>query len=195
MNKGIEKSSGEYLLFLNSGDSLHSDNVISEFANSNPICEVVSSREVIDSGITPLVSPEDINYQWFLIKLNTLQHQASFIKRDAFIKYGVYDEKYRIASDFKWFSNALIKFDATYETRDIVVSCFNSDGISSNVKYNDLKYSEIEHIRQEILPRCYSVFTDISRAKDEFEYLKAGKMGFIVNACINAKRIWKKWGH
>lgn len=128
MNKGIERSSGEYLLFLNSGDSLHSDNVISEFADSNPTCEIVCCRELINNGITPVVPPEDINYQWFLIKANSLPHQATFVKRAAFMRYGEYDDKYEIVADFKWFSNALIRFDATYEIRDIVVSDFEGGG-------------------------------------------------------------------
>lgn len=135
MNKGIKAAKGDYLLFLNSGDSLVSNSTLSEI------------EQVIDGSID--IYYGDLVYydvkkkkmqQWtFPDKLSlgffvgySLPHQASFIRRTLFETVSMYNENLKIASDWEFFMNSIINKNASYKHLNIVVSEYDLNGISSN---------------------------------------------------------------
>lgn len=131
MNKGIRASKGEYLLFLNSGDELFSKNVLQN--NNNEVhtedliyfnlCQVFENRTEI------YTYPDNLNYKTFLI--GTIGHPTTFIKRSLFLKYGFYDESFKIVSDWKFFFETVVKFNVTKRKVNKTLSKFYYDGISS----------------------------------------------------------------
>lgn len=132
MNKGIKASKGDYLLFLNAGDCLHDKNVLSEATGK-------LDRDIVYGDILgKSLSQFRINKEFFIDR--TLFHQATFIKRDLFHKYGLYDENLVISSDFDFFIKAIIVNHATTKYLPIVVSDYDQTGISS--QKSDLVYQE-----------------------------------------------------
>lgn len=130
MNKGIKESSGDYCLFLNSGDVLRNGNVLTLFAESVPISDIVSCGiEIEQSTSYTMLPPKEISL--FSLYHSSLAHQSTFIKRALFDRIGGYREEYRIMSDWCFFIEALIKHQCSYEYRDFIVSIFDTTGISS----------------------------------------------------------------
>ncbi len=107
MNKGIALATGDYLVFLNAGDSFHADSTLQKAVQS------IRSKELPDImyGDTALVdakrhfvrmrrlSPPD-KLHWRSFKQGMLVcHQAFFVKRTLALPY---DLRYRFSSDFDW---------------------------------------------------------------------------------------------
>lgn len=133
MNKGIKKSNGTYLLFLNSGDELSNLNILEENHRAIHTEELVYfDAQLIypDSTVKEHQFPETIDYTTFLE--GTIGHPTTFIKRTLFDKIGLYDETLKIVSDWKFFSQAVIHHQCSRRKINKTLSKFYMDGISSN---------------------------------------------------------------
>jgi glycosyltransferase involved in cell wall biosynthesis len=134
MNKGIAKATGEYLLFLNSGDYLYSNRVLEE--NHSQVKDydlIYFDLETFGEKDPQIVTyPEHIKFSYML--LGTLPHPATFIKTKIFDQIGLYDENFKIVSDWKFFMLALFKYNRTYFKVNQILSVFCIGGISSDIK-------------------------------------------------------------
>jgi len=137
MNKGITKSLGEYCLFLNSGDSLVDSSVLQQVFSCSTNEDIVSGNIYLISKKNQkrrlqksLPSSQILFSDLFESSLN---HQASFIRRSLFYEYGLYDENYRVISDWLFTIKALGMGNATYRFLDLIISEVDADGISGNI--------------------------------------------------------------
>ena len=157
MNKGIAHSTGDYLLFFNSGDILHGNEVIA-------MCIPELDSELVIGKV--LTYPDgrlcytDIQYPITMHDFFTggpIPHDATFIKRELIEAKG-YDENYKIVSDWKFFIEKMILDNCSYKLIDTVVSEFEVEGISSDkVKCE----KEREEILKSILPPA--IYLDYQR--------------------------------
>lgn len=84
---------------------------------------------------------------------NMINHQAAFISRELFEKYGLYDEKYKLASD--WFFLKVVGINQEkVRYCNIDVANFMMDGISSMMP---LKYMEEQREIRKALFKGYDV--------------------------------------
>ncbi|NDW17540.1 glycosyltransferase [Dysgonomonas sp. 216] len=137
MNKGIMQAKGEYCHFLNSGD-IYPSNVVLENAFEEDVHDSFICGNFFTDNKGKLVKNEsyrnrDWTFSLYDIFSGHLCHQAFFIKKEMFDKYGYYDESLRIVSDFKLFFIAIgIHCEAVkYVDADIVI--YNTEGLSSNI--------------------------------------------------------------
>ncbi|GBR74220.1 glycosyl transferase GTA-type super family [Candidatus Termititenax aidoneus] len=133
MNKGIKLAVGEYLLFLNAGDNLLHENVLTIVAEQLAGCVVdvfFGHILVLDKQTGEAWIPAQSAYLNKLIVLtNQPMHQAAFIRRVAFAKVGLYDTKFQIAGDYDWFLKAFLLYRCTYQYYDFVCSVFVRGGL------------------------------------------------------------------
>ena len=134
MNKGIKVATGEYLLFLNSGDHFFSTVVLEEnhqyLKDYDLVCFDI---EVLDFNFSKIVSyPKKLSFLFFY--LDTLCHQSTVIKKALFDRVGLYDENLKIVSDWKFFMIALFKFNCSYLNVKETLTKFYLDGLSSDLK-------------------------------------------------------------
>lgn len=139
MNKGITKASGEYLLFLNSGDHFYSNEVLKE--NHRSIVDydlIYCNLEISDNDkIWIHKCPKELNFSYMFLR--SLPHPATFIKAELFDRIGLYNEDYKIISDWIFFMLALFKYNCTYIGLNKVLSTFYLDGISSKVDSSEAR--------------------------------------------------------
>jgi glycosyltransferase involved in cell wall biosynthesis len=129
MNKGIEISNGEWLLFLGSDDELHNNDVLLNISNVLlPDCEM----DVIYGNVN--IVPGCIYDGAFdekKIYFKNICHQAIFFKKSLFSKTGLFDIKYKALSDWhhniKWLLNKKIKSNYV----NLIVTNFAPSGYSS----------------------------------------------------------------
>lgn len=135
MNKGVKKASGEYVYFLNSGDTLATEDTIQEMIDAIDDSDFVIGRvnksyqgRVV--GQTNLLCEEDMSlYQMFLHGIN---HQAALIKRPMLVMTP-YDENVRLSADWKFFVQKIVLESAPVKFVDKLFANYDMTGVSSNL--------------------------------------------------------------
>lgn len=203
MNKGILKSRGEYLLFLNSGDYLVANNVLSNFARLNTVEDFVSGNIMIELDGKQEIrrTPEKVDFLFFFN--NSLHHQATFIRRRVFDIYGLYNEKNKVKSDWENSLRSLVVGHATYRHIEQTISFFDITGVSSQQSYIDLKHQEQRRVYLSIMPEyvldtLFYYKEELTNAKpkirlcDEYLTIKQGKFGFVIRFILWFKKHHRK---
>jgi glycosyltransferase involved in cell wall biosynthesis len=139
MNKGIDKATGDYLLFLNSGDYFINENVLEKSIHHKDfVGDIIYGDLMLKSGIWP--APDKLS-PFFFVK-DALPHQSTFFKKDVFEKMGLYDENYKIVSDVGFFIKCFMSENIKFQHIPIAISFFDQSGISGNANFNSLKLAE-----------------------------------------------------
>lgn len=167
MNKGVSKATGDYLLFLNSGDYLISPSIIDEIWN-----ELLSNEDVI-FGLLKTYPSNRIGYTDVHLPLTMLDfferspipHPASFIKRNLFQEMK-YDETLKIVSDWKFFLQAVVFKGCSCKKIEIIITSFEDEGLSSsNIECCN---NERIDVLKKMLPKA--IFADYFKFTSGLEY-------------------------
>ena len=115
MNFGIRKSSGQIIQILNSDDILQSNKKISE------VIRVVKKNPNYDIYLGNVAFFSDNNFykvkRYYVADIEKIKnlkigdmppHPASFIKKKTYENCGLYNDEYKIASDFDFFYRSII---------------------------------------------------------------------------------------
>ena len=169
MNKGIVKATGEYLQFLNSGDNLVDDKVIEEFLAFGWEEDVVSGDIILDGDINEIrYNPDEEELDFDRMRSGAgVTHPSSYIKKELFDKYGLYDENFRIVSDWKFFINVLIIQNRSYRHWKRIVANFNTDGICSSPENGELHMAE----RAQVLGKYERIIRSIEKRDKRIQEL------------------------
>ena len=107
MNKGIRLATGDYLCFLNAGDSFHEDDTLQQMVHTLPGSELpdvmYGETALVDKEghfvrMRRLSAPETLTWKSFRQGM-LVCHQAFFAKRTLVEPYNL---KYRFSADFDW---------------------------------------------------------------------------------------------
>ena len=156
MNMGVRMATGDYLLFLNSGDSFHGLDAIEKSIGELHGEDIIMGKTIMLETGKKMAAHTPIT----LLSLykHSIPHNAAFIRRELLVKHP-YDEKLRIVSDWKFFVETLILDNCSYRTIDNVIAEFDCNGLSS--KNRDLCDQEREIVFKELFPE--RVMTDYFR--------------------------------
>jgi glycosyltransferase involved in cell wall biosynthesis len=103
MNQGIEAATGEYVAHLHSDDYYASDDVLATVAErfaSERVDWVFGTVQVLKDGqLIPPYEMVPFSYQAFAAGRASVPHPAVFIRRSAFGRVGMFDEKLKYAMD------------------------------------------------------------------------------------------------
>lgn len=172
MNKGIKVAKGEYCYFLNSDDCIAAPNTLEK------IFEKVNGADIIYGNLA--ISRNNKVFRVGKFKKNIrfvdtycngsfIQHQASFIKRELFNKYGLYHEDVKAISDWIFYYETVALKGVGTQYINRVFSVFEKAGLSLQVNEKNIREvilestvplllrTELDRLKQ----RKYSIFDKI----------------------------------
>jgi len=128
MNKAIDKASGDYFLFLNSGDRLTSPTILEQVVPELGETDLVYGNLQVQGKKETLVYSDqlDMGTVWN----HSLPHPATFIRKNLFDQVGKYNETDRITSDWQFFMSALFQHQATYRHINRFIASIEEGGLS-----------------------------------------------------------------
>lgn len=151
MNKGIAKSHGEYLNFMNSGDCFYDNTVLQHITDSNQTADIIVGKDYhfnpsTQQGFTSILPPY-ISMLTFI--RHTLPHQSTFFKRQLFDN-SLYDETLKIVADVKFYIQKICIEQCSVQMVDDIICQREPDGISNSL--NEKRILEHQQIISEYLP-------------------------------------------
>ena len=178
MNQGINSSSAEFLWFLNSGDV---------FVNSSCLTSSFNYQKKYDSDLiiggyqyfvekkfyTFVKSEKKINIENLNLNIRSACHQSMLFRKDVIIRNLCFDEKFKLASDFKLILQ-ICNFGKTFRVSEIFAE-IQPGGVS------DLQIQEVLREKQEIRKELFSNF-DLKTLS-----------GLIMNYLIKMKLVFRKF--
>jgi len=156
MNKGIQMASGDYLLFLNSGDKLYEKTTIKKALPFLNNFDIVYGDLFFSDKKNPYIYnyPEKLSFS-FLFKAS-LAHPSTFIKRELFECFGLYDTTFKVIADWVFFIKVITKQNVSTKHIDQVISIFDMEGISSKPE----NLPQIMQARASFLKEEFALFYD-----------------------------------
>lgn len=123
MNKGINLSTGDYIWFLNGGDTIYSDNTLNEIFSTDEKADVYyGDTELVDEegksyGKRKLKTPPE-NLTWkSMIDGMVVTHQSLIIKKEII---PLYDLNFKHCADIDWTIKILKNSNKIINTRKII---------------------------------------------------------------------------
>ncbi len=159
MNKGIKASSGDFIIFMNSGDLLYNQTVIQDILeNLNGQDDIVYGDALLrnESNKWEVVKkhPKILNFSYFY--KDTLCQQACIIKRSLFDTIFLFNEDYKIGADWEFFIYAI--YIAKVKTRkiDFLITTYDTRGISGSSEFKKIAAQE----RRQTLEKYFPLFVE-----------------------------------
>lgn len=194
MNKGIKQAKGEYCLFLNSGDWLVDECVLEKVFLLNV------HEDILYGNLLTMDSFCDKGPERSLLTLTdlffgTINHPSSFIKRILFQKYGLYNEEYKIVSDWEFFFKVICLARVSVRYLDIDISYFDMTGVSNeNKALRNLERNIV--LKKELPKKLYEEYLQIAENRNKarvFDKIAKQKtLWFLIRAYnkIFASSLW-----
>lgn len=185
MNKGLAKASGDYCLFLNSGDYLVNENTISAVFSSNFSEDILYGDriEVLENSVLKeYVFPDKIRFSFFFD--NTIGHQSSFIRRDLFKKVGNYNENLKYAADWLFFLHAIFKAECSYRHLNQFICYYDRSGISSQEKNREKMITERLQLLRANFPFFVEDYIDHKKLKARLKHIQDKSIEFKVKRTL-----------
>ena len=171
MNKGISMSEGDYIVFVNSGDTLVSPSVMQRLTQAlaetgRPAILYGNIIKVWPDGRTLKGKGRKDPFTMFSFYRGTLDHPGTCIRRDLYDTYGMMDETMKICSDWAWFMKAIVFGEEKPVYADIDTVYFDMTGISeSSGKVRERLRNERRSVLKKSLPPL--VLADYDRYADD----------------------------
>ena len=148
-NKGIARSRGDWILFLNAGDALMQVNTFAELA---PVIAAAYADGV--GFVTGYEADPAHAFRYptgtkvdsmHLYEKARMAHQATFVRRDLFARYGLFSDCFRITMDYEFHIRALKSEKLVFVDKDICL--YDIHGISTTAYFR----AAAETVRAQLL--------------------------------------------
>ncbi|MBE9869283.1 glycosyltransferase [Campylobacter concisus] len=179
MNKGIEKANGDWINFMNVGDSFYLDNILENIflqKELKNIDVIYGNHNVIYPHKTKIKKAGDINDIW---KGSQFCHQSSFVSSHIH-KQCKFNISNRIGADFEFFYTIYKKRNAKFKYIDIVIANYSAGGLS-DVERIDSVVGWWNVVKKDTKVNLYYIFIILKELikkniKNTIHYIKSGNL-------------------
>lgn len=139
MNKGIDQATGDFLIFMNSGDRFFNSSVLYEiFSDKYYEADVLVGSTIYSKGDTGIVRhPRNLA---IMQKELPFCHQSAFIK-GSLMRSKKYEESFKIIADYHFFFQ-IWREGKTFQNIKKIVSIYDTSGLSSLQENAKIAYNE-----------------------------------------------------
>ena len=184
MNKAVKMASGEIIYFLNAGDKLFDEKVISlvlkkfEESDCNFLYTDILSCNFNNLSKGSLKKFNRVD-KFFLFR-DCICHQASFYKKNIIEKFAGFDENFKLAADYAMLLKIMADKSLKKEYLPIISAYYDSTGVSSSNR--ELLQKE----RTEIIKNSFSSFEQFKFRSKIYRFFR--KLSAAIEFFINQYR-------
>lgn len=152
MNRGTAKAAGDYIIFLNAGDTFYSNDVLEKAAavmgrERNTIYYGKAAVETA-GGVRIMEVDEKIKEG---LSTGWMPCHQSIFAPACTLRSHYFNEKYRIRADFEWLAYCVCR-GIECRVLPFAVCCFAGGGVSSDAGFMQTRHDETQEILGEYLP-------------------------------------------
>jgi glycosyltransferase involved in cell wall biosynthesis len=186
-NKGIKKATGDYCLFLNSGDLFYNAHSVEDLVNSSKGYDIVYGNIIFKSGNSELIHdyPSILSFDYFV--KDTIPHPGTLIRRALFMQYGMYKEDIKICADWAFFIDAICKYNVRHYHLNKPITIFFLGGLSSREDSAEKIAAEKNKYLSEHYPAFIEEFKKSQSYKNKLNSLRRSRLIRLV--CFFSKKI------
>ena len=156
MNKGVRMAQGQWVIFMNAGDTFASSDTLQRVFQVPQEADVIYGDVIKGGNIKKAEAPHNAHRMFFC-------HQSAFVKTSC-LKEFPFDTKHRMSADFKQIKQLYLN-GKTFKQLDFPVANFDTKGVSNTNRSAGL-YDNIQVIREtdglweqvKLLPRLYFTY-------------------------------------
>lgn len=168
MNKGIKKANGDFVIFMNSGDTFYNDTILKNIESEIDIkydlfygdAYFINKKETFK-----VEYPDKLSFHFFTI--NSLCHQACFIKRTLFKDIFYYNENFKIISDWEFMIYSICNKNIKYKHISQIITNYNYEGISSLTETSNLIKKETKIVMDTYFPSFIDDYKNIAEIESK----------------------------
>ncbi len=138
MNKAVNRARGEWIIFMNAGDTFASDDTLQQVFSTSRDADVIYG-DVIKGGVVKHAEPPHNSHRMFFC------HQSAFV-RTSCLKAFPFDIHHRMSADFKQIKQLYLS-GKRFLQLDIPIAVFDTSGVSNAHRSRGL-YDNILVIRE-----------------------------------------------
>lgn len=164
MNKGLSYATGDYVLFMNSGDSFCDADVMQR------VYEYPEKTDIMIGGVNlirqeKIVALEQPDFDLTVYSLlhRSICHQATFVRKEIFDIVGGFDTAYRIVADWCVVFHALVRYNRTACLLPFCIADYDVTGMSGGSAGAKHIRSEKNRFMQSNYPFLYSDYQIMHR--------------------------------
>ena len=156
MNKGVRMAQGEWVIFMNAGDTFASDDTLQRVFGSPQNADVIYGDVIKGELVKKAEAPRNAHRMFYC-------HQSAFVRTRCLRKFP-FDIRHRMSADFKQVKQLYLS-GKTFLQLDFPVANFDTQGVSNKNRSAGL-YDNIQVIREtdslweqmKLLPRLYFTY-------------------------------------
>lgn len=156
MNKGVKMAQGEWVIFMNAGDTFASDNTLQRVFGSPQDADVIYGDVIKGELVKKAEAPRNAHRMFYC-------HQSAFVRTRCLREFP-FDIRHRMSADFKQVKQLYLS-GKTFRQLDFPVANFDIQGVSNRNRSAGL-YDNIQVIREtdslweqmKLLPRLYFTY-------------------------------------
>ena len=156
MNKGVRMAQGEWVIFMNAGDTFASDDTLQRVFGSPQNADVIYGDVIKGELVKKAEAPRNAHRMFYC-------HQSAFVRTRCLREFP-FDIRHRMSADFKQVKQLYLS-GKTFLQLDFPVANFDTQGVSNRNRSAGL-YDNIQVIREtdslweqmKLLPRLYFTY-------------------------------------
>lgn len=156
MNKGVKMAQGEWVIFMNAGDTFASNDTLQRVFGSPQDADVIYGDVIKGELVKKAEAPRNAHRMFYC-------HQSAFVRTSCLREFP-FDIRHRMSADFKQVKQLYLS-GKTFRQLDFPVANFDIQGVSNRNRSAGL-YDNIQVIREtdclweqvKLLPRLYFTY-------------------------------------